>query len=385
MKASFIVPLVLALFNTYIALSVRHKLPSGVSVSAFVLVIGVFFLGVQLIAPLFDWSLAPITHTFSGDFYEKMVQTSYFAIGVMSCLMVSLLLVDLLYLFLRFLVPVRVHPIMSLTLLGVGMLGAAASVGTGMRYAGQTEVAPVEVYIKGLPASFDGFKIAQITDVHVGPHLRKEFVQQLVDQITPQEPDLIVLTGDLADGKASALAQSLEPLGTLQAPFGKLYVTGNHEYYWNAREWIDALEKLGFQTLMNDNVVLDRSGGLLLIGGVPDLTALRIPVTPSPDPFAAAQGGTALATKILLSHQPKLVDTAEKAGFQLQISGHTHAGQYFPFTWIIKLFEPYTHGVYNVGELQLFVSKGAGFWGPPLRSGGSGEIALITLRSHQAK
>jgi predicted MPP superfamily phosphohydrolase len=380
MKASLIVPAVMILFNFYIVLSIRNKLPSGFLVSFLVGLLAVSFVALQLVAPLVDWSLAPIDHQFSGALYEELVRASYLAIGIMSCLLVFSMVADIAWFVVKWIAPRLATRTFSGSLLVFVYALTAASLFVGLSNAGKTEIVRVDVPIKGLGEVFDGFKIVQISDLHIGPHLRKPFVEQIVDQVAAEKPDMIVLTGDIADGKPEWLSQELSPLAMLDAPFGKLYVPGNHEYYWGAKRWIAAMEGLGFQALLNTNIILDRSNGVLLVGGVPDRTALRLGESPVPDFEKAAAGASALATRILLSHQPKSLDKVKQAGFALQISGHTHAGQYFPFTWIIPLFEPYTHGLYDLEGLKLYVSKGAGFWGPPLRSGGPGEITLLTLR-----
>ncbi|MDD3182980.1 MAG: metallophosphoesterase [Alphaproteobacteria bacterium] len=380
MKAVLTVSVVLALFNVYLAVSVRQKLAgiswSGGVVAAFFIA----FFALQMVAPWWDWAQTPIDHRWIGDFYVTLVQSSYIALGVLTCLFVYSVCGDILWLATKLFFSAQVFRGMGVVLLILVVGATTASVGAGLRDAGKIEVAKIDLPLKSLPFSFDGFTIAQISDVHVGPHLKRAFVQNIVDEVTTLAPDMIALTGDLADGKPENLTNDVAPFAALSAPFGKYYVTGNHEYYWGVDAWLDQVKTLGFRALINESVTFERQDGLLVVVGIPDVAAQRMPGAIQPSLAVATKNVSPLATKILLSHQPKNLDDISKAGIDAQLSGHTHAGQYFPFTWIIKLIEPYTHGLYDVQGLKLYVSKGVGFWGPPLRTGGPGEITLITLR-----
>lgn len=380
LKAVVIVSAILAVLNSYLFTSLRHKLApipwAGVALG----LLFVLFYLIQLVAPWFDWSRTPLEHSWSGPSYDLLVQSSYLALGLMSCLLVYTLCADLVWFLVHGFVPSGALRYVAYGLFVLVVGGTGVTVNAGLHEAGRTAVEKVDLLFKTLAPPFDGFKIAQISDLHVGPFLRRDFVQEVVDQVNALAPDVVVMTGDVADGNASALASAVAPLKALNAPFGKYYVTGNHEYYWGVNGWVEEMRKLGFHVMMNGAVTLDRDGGQLVIAGVPDLTAIRMDAPDKPDFVEAIKGTSELATRLLLAHQPKAWEAAKQAGFDAQISGHTHAGQYFPFTWIIRLFEPYTHGLYDLDGFKLYVNKGAGFWGPPLRTGGPGEITLLTLR-----
>jgi len=193
------------------------------------------------------------------------------------------------------------------------------------------------------------------------------------------EPDLTVVTGDLIDGTVEQLKEEVKPLAELSAKLGKYYVTGNHEYYWGAEDWIAKVRELGLTPLLNSHETVQRAGAVLTVAGVLDLTAAHFgPKTPC-DPKAAFQGAPEKSFRLLLAHQPKSAFGAEGL-FDLQISGHTHGGQFLPWTLIVGLFQPMSRGLYRVKDAWIYVSKGTGFWGPPFRLGASSEITLLTLR-----
>lgn len=383
MKAVLVLTMVLAVMNTYLAISARHKLADGARTSLLVVAIFVAFYALQLVAPWLDWSRTPIEHRWSGAVYDLLVQSSYLALGVLSCLLLYSIAVDVLWLVLKWILPVSLMPSLRFILFMIVIGATGASVGAGLRYAGTMAVTRVDLPLKSLPPSFDGFTIAQISDLHVGPHLRRSFVQKLVDEVTALNPDMIALTGDLADGRPAQLSDDVAPLASLAAPFGKFYITGNHEYYWGAEAWIEHVKTLGFHAMMNDAITFQRGDGALVVAGVPDTTSIGMRSAVQTDPVAAIKDAPPLATKILLAHQAKVVDSAREAGFDAQLSGHSHAGQYFPFTVLIRWVVDYTQGHYDVGGLKLYVNKGVGFWGPPLRSGGPGEITLFTLKREE--
>lgn len=379
MKAAVIIPVVLLLINLYLFQSMRWKLAAG---SWMTVLLSLFFFGfyvLQLAAPMLDWSLAPIPHTMDGPAYRALVQSSYLALGVVSCLAVYSVAADVVGLILVLFVGAQNEAIVGrlLALIVVGSTAGTALIGNG--FAGQVEVNRVDLRLANLPEAYEGFTIAQISDLHIGPHLKKEFSQTIAEELVRLRPDALVLTGDIADGMPDMLLPELMPLSTVSPPYGKYYVTGNHEYYWGASLWTDAVRRLGFRVLTNENVVFNKEGAALALAGVPDVTSMRMQVAPYTDPAKAKIGIPVGTVSILLSHQPKTYQLAKAAGFSAQISGHTHAGQYFPFTVLIKFFEPFTHGLYDLGGITLYVNKGAGFWGPPLRTCGPGEITLIRL------
>src|SRR6266576_248865 len=236
----------------------------------------------------------------------------------------------------------------------------------------------VDVPITGLPSDLEGVRIAQLSDLHVGPTLKRDFVERVVDTTNGLQPDLIALTGDVADGFPPALRDEVAPLAGLEAPHGKYFVTGNHEYYWDAAGWVRELEGLGFSALINGHQVIRRGTGRIVLAGVTDLSSGGLPGHVS-DPAAAVAGAPASDVRVLLAHQPKSAFAARAAGYDLQLSGHTHGGQYFPFNLLVRLFQPFVAGLHRLEAMWLYVSRGTGYWGPPLRLGAPAEITLIQL------
>jgi len=261
-------------------------------------------------------------------------------------------------------------PISARTAALAGIVGVAATVLYGfVHLARGPRVRRVRVPLAKLPASADGYTIVQLTDVHVGPALGREFVTGVVRQVTTLAPDLIVLTGDVVDGRLADLAPHVEPLRDLRARDGVFAVTGNHEYYWNAEAWIAHLGSLGIRFLRNERVSI--AAGFAL-AGVDDSSA-------GEDVPRALAGRDPAIPVVLLAHHPRTIHRAAAAGCDLQLSGHTHGGQLLPLGWLARLFEPLVSGLARFGSTWLYVSQGTGFWGPALRVGTTSEITLITL------
>ncbi len=244
------------------------------------------------------------------------------------------------------------------------------------------KVVHVEIALAGLPASLHGFTIAQISDIHVGPTIKGSYVAAIVDRVNSLKPDLIAITGDVVDGSVEQLAHHTAPLERLTARHGAFFVTGNHEYYSGAMEWIAEFKRLGLRGMMNEHVILEHNGGKLLIAGVTDYSAHLFDETHRSDPHLALKGSTQEIHKILLAHQPRTASEAEAAGFDLQLSGHTHGGQFWPWNLFVGIQQPFTAGLNKLGNLLIYTSRGTGYWGPPKRFGAPSEITLITLASH---
>jgi predicted MPP superfamily phosphohydrolase len=236
----------------------------------------------------------------------------------------------------------------------------------------------VDVPITGLPSDLEGFRIVQLSDLHVGATLQRAFVKRVVDTANGLAPDVIALTGDVADGFPPALRDEVAPLAGLRAPHGKYFVTGNHEYYWDAAGWVRELEGLGFSALVNGHRLIRRGAGRIVLAGVTDLSSRGVAGHIS-DPAAAVAGAPESDVRVLLAHQPKSAFAARRAGYDLQLSGHTHGGQYFPFNLLVRLFQPFVAGLHRLEAMWLYVSRGTGYWGPPLRLGAPAEITLIQL------
>jgi predicted MPP superfamily phosphohydrolase len=237
----------------------------------------------------------------------------------------------------------------------------------------------VQVPIRDLPPALNGLVLVQITDLHVGPTIGARFVRRVVRRANAAGADLIVLTGDLADGSPAALAPGFAPLAELHAPLGVFGVTGNHEYYSGVHGWLAAWRAHGITPLLNEHRVLRRGDGAFVLAGVPDWSAGHFDATHAPQPAAALQGAPAKGPRILLAHQPRSAAAADAAGFHLQLSGHTHGGQFLPWRWFVPLQQPYVAGLHRHGGLWVWVSRGTGYWGPPKRLGAPSEITRLEL------
>lgn len=237
----------------------------------------------------------------------------------------------------------------------------------------------VTIPVEKLPSELSGLKILQISDLHVGPTIRKGFVEKLVAMGAEAAPDLVVFTGDFADGKVRELSDEVAPLASLHAPLGKYYVTGNHEYYWGGASWIEKARELGFTPLINAHEVVRKQGRALAIVGVPDPTAAGFGFE-GPDLGRALAGIPSDAfPRIFLCHQPILTTEADRRGVTLQLSGHTHGGQFFPWTLVASWVHKFNAGLHRLGNLWIYVSRGTGYWGPPVRVGSPAELTLLVL------
>jgi hypothetical protein len=194
------------------------------------------------------------------------------------------------------------------------------------------------------------------------------------------QTDLIAVTGDLVDGSVQQLSRHTAPLAGLTARHGVFFVTGNHEYYSGERAWTAEIRRLGLRVLKNEHVVLNHNGASLVLAGVTDLSARHFDAAEHSDPAAALRGSPADAgARILLAHQPNSAPAAASAGFDLQLSGHTHGGQFWPWNLFVGFFQPFTAGLYRLRNLWVYVSRGTGYWGPPNRFGVPSEITRIRL------
>lgn len=262
----------------------------------------------------------------------------------------------------------------------VPLLGATATA-WGFANARRTaRVVEVDLPVSGLPPALAGFTMVQLSDVHVGPTIGRAYVAAIVDAVNRLEPDLVAITGDLVDGGVRELAPHVAPLAGLRSRHGTFFVTGNHEYYSGAPAWIAALRGLGMRVLMNEHAVLRVGEASLVIAGVTDWSAGHFDPAQRSDPVAALAGAPADAgARVLLAHQPRSAPDAAAAGFDVQLSGHTHGGQFLPWTWFVRLQQPYTAGLHRLGRLVVYVSRGTGYWGPPKRFGAPSEITRLRL------
>jgi uncharacterized protein len=240
-------------------------------------------------------------------------------------------------------------------------------------------IVDVVVRIDNLPAALEGFTIAQITDVHIGPTIKRDFIERVVAAVNEIGADIVAVTGDLVDGTPDELREHAAPLAQMRGKHGVFYVTGNHEYYSGADAWVAEASRLGMRPLMNEHVVIERDGAKLLLAGVTDYNAAQINPSQASDPVQALLGAPVVDLKVLLAHQPRSAFAASKAGFDLQLSGHTHGGQFFPWMFFVRFQQPFTAGLNRMDQLQVYTSCGTGYWGPPMRVGAPAEVTRLRL------
>jgi predicted MPP superfamily phosphohydrolase len=262
----------------------------------------------------------------------------------------------------------------------VPLLAAVATVVGLANARRRARVRRVDVPIADLPAALHGFTIAQVSDLHVGPTIRRGYVDAVVDAVNALGADMIAVTGDLVDGSVSELAAHTQPLARLSARHGTYFVTGNHEYYSGVGRWVSEIRRLGMRVLMNEHVVLDHRGATVVVAGVNDFGAHHFVPEQRSNPAAALAGSPADAdVKLLLAHQPRSAFAAAPEGFDLQLSGHTHGGQFLPWNFFVRFQQPFTAGLHRLGALWVYTSRGTGYWGPPKRLGAPSEITHLRL------
>ncbi|MEK7474862.1 MAG: metallophosphoesterase [Candidatus Coatesbacteria bacterium] len=239
-------------------------------------------------------------------------------------------------------------------------------------------VVTVALPVRDLPAPFEGFTIAFFSDLHLGAVTSRRLVRQIVDRVNAAHPDVAVLGGDIADGTAAALGAEAAGLAEIRAPSGRFFVTGNHDYFRDPVGWLAEVRRLGYTTLTNGHVVVRRGAAGVVIAGIPDYLVSVAFGTPS-DPAAALRGAPPAAVRILLSHNPVAAPEAAAAGFDYQLSGHAHGGQFFPWTLVFGNLPWYHTGFHDAGRMRLYVSAGAGSWGPPMRLGSRKDVTIFRL------
>lgn len=243
---------------------------------------------------------------------------------------------------------------------------------------GEPVIKEVTVKRKNTPKGLKGLKIVQLSDIHVGLTIGSGTVRNIVSKANSLEADIIVITGDLVDGSADFISEYIEPLKDLRAKHGVYFVTGNHEYYSGAESWIDRVTELGIKVLDNSNDVIEHNGAKLLMAGIPDIESSKFGFGKY-SPEKAKVTTEDYDFSVILSHRPEIAREIAKHGYDLQLSGHTHGGQYFPWTIVIYLFHEFVKGLHKVEGMHLYVSQGTAYWGPPLRIGAESEISVIEL------
>jgi predicted MPP superfamily phosphohydrolase len=254
----------------------------------------------------------------------------------------------------------------------LGIVGAAAALGA-------VDVRKVRISLARLPKSLAGYRVVQLSDLHIGPTLGGAWLANVVARVNALEPDVIVITGDLVDGSLESLRDQVAPLGDLRAKNGIFFVTGNHEYYSGVDDWLAELDRLKIKVLRNERVEVGRGDDTFDLAGVDDWSAKNFGNGHGANLTRALAGRDSSRELVLLAHQPKQIVEAAAHGVGLQLSGHTHGGQIFPWNFFVRLDQPYIAGLANHEGTQIYVSCGTGFWGPPMRVGAPSEISLLEL------
>ena len=241
-------------------------------------------------------------------------------------------------------------------------------------------VVAVDIPIDGLPTALHGFRIVQITDLHVGPTIDHVYLQRIVDQVNALQADLVAITGDVVDGDVPTLRPHVAPLQQLKATEGVALVLGNHELYSGATAWVQEFRRLGLQVLLNQHFIVHRDGATLAVAGVTDHSTGRFMPEWACDPQAAIRGaGEAADVRLLLAHQPVTAPAGALAGYHLALHGHTHGGQWWPWNHFVRMQQPVVSGLHRFGSMWSYTSVGTGYWGPPKRHFRA-EITLLTLK-----
>lgn len=260
----------------------------------------------------------------------------------------------------------------------LGVLGGFAGAGSAF---GPFRIERVKVPLARLPEPLSGTTLAQITDLHIGATLGKSFVERVVEEVNNLSPDIIAITGDLVDGSVEELRAHVAPLGNLRARLGVYFVTGNHEYYAGVEPWVEELGRLGIRVLRNERVSIGRGELAFDLVGIDDFNAFPDEESHAQALAEALSGRDPEREVVLLAHQPRSIHAAAAQGVSLQLSGHTHGGQIYPWRFLVGLQQPFVAGLDRLKETWIYVSRGTGFWGPPMRIGAAPEISLIELQS----
>jgi predicted MPP superfamily phosphohydrolase len=260
------------------------------------------------------------------------------------------------------------------------VVGAAAVVALrqGLRAPG---VRRVEIPLARWPRALDGFRIVQISDVHIGSLRGRRFAAEIAARVNALSPDLVAVTGDLVDGSVARIGDQVEPLGAIRARHGVYFITGNHDFYSGADAWVARVRALGWQALRNERVAIGDAGADFDLAGVDDHHGAMLGDGQGEDLSRALDGRETARPVVLLAHDPNTFKKASQHGVDLQLSGHTHGGQIWPFRHLVRLSTPWVAGLYRLGVSAVYVSRGTGFWGPPMRLGAPSEITELVLRT----
>jgi predicted MPP superfamily phosphohydrolase len=367
--------LISSLLHLYVGWRVAPALPGGAGWLVALLVASALLMPMGLIA----------RRVRAQPWSDRLAWVGSIAMGLFSSLFVLTVLRDALLLaaaLVSLIAPgtLALGEVSRGTAVAVPLLGLAITLWGFVNARRTAAVVSVDVPIADLPAALHGFTIAQISDIHVGPTIKRAYLNRIVEAVNRLGADMVAVTGDLVDGSVRKLGAHVAPLAQLSSTHGTFFVTGNHEYYSGAPAWVAELRRLGLNVLMNEHVVLQHAGGSLLIAGVTDFSAHHFDPAQRSDPHAALAGApVATTTRVLLAHQPRSAEAAESAGFQLQLSGHTHGGQFLPWNLFVRFQQPFTAGLHRLRRLWVYTSRGTGYWGPPKRFGAPSEITRVRL------
>lgn len=304
----------------------------------------------------------------------------YFEMGLLGLLLTQIIIRDIIFVPLTYVMPeVAKGAFSQATTIGMGVVSILFLAVGYVKAKKGPRIVNVDIPIATLPKELENFTIAQISDLHAGPGIGLEYVENVVNQVLGLNPDIVVLTGDIADGDFEKYHNRVAPLSRLSEKNQALYVTGNHEFIHDSTKWIGHFRKLGMQVLMNQHTVISKEKSSILFAGVTDPAGRAVHPDNTPNVELSLKESPKTDIKILLAHQP---DIAAKASpfFDLQLSGHTHAGQFFPWNFAIKLFQRYDRGLKKAGPMWVYTNIGTGYWGPPLRLGTTSEITLLKLK-----
>lgn len=305
-------------------------------------------------------------------YFRYQLHLIYAGMGLLTFLLVFTLLRDLVWLATGTLYSVNYVILFTVLSLLVGFANAFRG----------PQIKKIYVKVDNLPSDLEGFKIAQISDLHVGATIRKPYVEKVVRRVNELKADMVALTGDIGDGVVKHYRGDIAPMSKLKSTYGTFFTPGNHEYYWNVNEWLSVMNNLGIINLVNRGKVIHHHNATILVGGIPDPVG---GIAPDLLGIQDSASGETASFRILLSHRPGIAPEAHKNGFDLLLSGHTHGGQFFPWTLVVKAVHRYSEGLHRLGDMWIYVNQGTGSWGPLIRLGTTPEITLLMLTQSKSE
>ena len=342
-------------------------------IGAFSWYVAASLIGLILVYPLVWYDVLPYA-------WDQLVRAlAHGAMGLVSLLLAFLVVRAIVFIPLM-VVKTDLASFAFSTPVTIGMLAVAVVLlGVGHWKARRgPEIRTVQVPVDGLPDGLNHYTILQISDLHAGAGIPRQYVEQVVEKTLNQPVDCIVLTGDIADGDFRKYQHRVEPISRLTGRAPVLYCSGNHEYLRDSEQWFSYFRELGIQVLLNQYTIVSKKDHSILFAGVIDRAARDIDPLAGPMIAKSVAGSPPVDLRILLAHRPELAKAAE-GHFDLQLSGHIHAGQFFPWSSLIRLFQPFAVGLKKWGSLWVYTNAGTGFWGPPFRLGTTSEITLIKI------